>query len=95
MLTSCKIMLKKIPSASLGPTRKGLIWVTAYMGELSPLFCADTSDVRLSPLPEIGRVNLLVFEISIAVQPSFELFQELLLQLSVQIGVFHLVAELG
>ena len=38
---------------------------------------------------------LLVFEIGISVQSCLKLFEELLLQLGIQIGVFHLVTELS
>lgn len=42
-----------------------------------------------------GHQQLLVFQISIAVQSRLELLEELLLQRVVQTGIFHLIAELG
>ena len=41
------------------------------------------------------HLSLLIFQISITVQTGLKLFEELLLQLGIQIGVFHLVTELS
>lgn len=75
--------MKKIPAASLSPTRKGLNRI-GWVGKTT---------VPQSASFAYQAAGLLIFQISVAVQTCFKLFNKLRTKIVIQIAFFDLFAE--